>query len=96
MTHENSAHEIQRRDFLSCLFTLPLLGAIQPVFAEDASQKPVVLESGLAYVEKNKKEGFLTSVEQKVGEVKVIMDHRVTVLALNLYLNRAIWSSWIT
>ena len=41
-------------------------------YAADASgksPKPVVLESGLAYVEKKTKDGLLASVEQKVGQV---------------------------
>jgi hypothetical protein len=35
------------------------------------SPKPVILESGLAYVEKKTKDGLLASVEQKVGQVSV-------------------------
>jgi hypothetical protein len=41
-------------------------------FAADSSKtspKPVILESGLAYVEKKTKDGLLASVEQKVGQV---------------------------
>ncbi len=36
-----------------------------------ASSKPIILESGLAYVEKKKKDGLLASVEQKVGQVPI-------------------------
>ena len=43
------------------------------VFAADDSKaaagKPIILESGLAYVDKKKNDGLLSSVEQKVGEV---------------------------
>ena len=41
-----------------------------PVLAADAAaEKPIVLESGLAYIQKKKNEGLLSNVEQQVGPV---------------------------
>ena len=59
--------------------------------AEGAAPKPIILESGLAYVEKKKKDGILSSVEQKVGQVPSVGEDIYEFILFNLELIRAIW-----
>ncbi len=48
---------------------LPVSSYAATAETSGGSPKPVILESGLAYVDKKTKDGLLASVEQKVGQV---------------------------
>jgi hypothetical protein len=75
-------------DFLAAAFLAAIPG--KTFAADGGAPKPVVLESGLAYVEKKKKDGILASVEQKVGQVAVSSRPVLIPSALTPNLARAI------
>eukprot|EP00293_Proteomonas_sulcata_P021495 CAMPEP_0184297868 /NCGR_PEP_ID=MMETSP1049-20130417/8742_1 /TAXON_ID=77928 /ORGANISM="Proteomonas sulcata, Strain CCMP704" /LENGTH=206 /DNA_ID=CAMNT_0026607791 /DNA_START=47 /DNA_END=667 /DNA_ORIENTATION=- len=67
---------VSRRALLSGLTGAALLSGVEGAQAKDKDSKPIILESGLAYVEKKKNSGVLSGVEQAVGQgTFVIVDY---------------------
>mmetsp|Transcript_49959 Transcript_49959/g.104262 ORF Transcript_49959/g.104262 Transcript_49959/m.104262 type:complete len:218 (-) Transcript_49959:193-846(-) len=68
----DSSAELSRRQVLAGILGL-LPASSYAADASGVSSKPIILESGLAYVEKKKKDGLLASVEQKVAQGDLVI-----------------------